>query len=190
MPDFKVQRKATKIILRRKKLSYEMRLKVLKLPTLVYRRTRGDMIEIYKIAMAKHDIHCCPKLNLRSSVVSDIETRGNMYKLIPVRCKYVLHKSFLTNCAVWIWNSLPNSVVSAESVNMFQVKVRQVLVSAWFCLQLPSQSTWYWKLYVNYTVKLSTCLYYRKSYISRNKRPFRPASVDSSLPVTCYYQSV
>jgi len=71
-----------------------MRLKVLKLPTLVYRRTRGDMIEIYKIAMAKHDIHCCPQLNLRSSVVSDIETRGNMYKLIPVRCKYVLLKIF------------------------------------------------------------------------------------------------
>ena len=73
-----------------------MRLKVLKLPTLVYRRTGGDMIEIYKIATAKHDIqfHCCPKLNLRSFVVSDIETRGNMYKLIPVRCKYVLRKIF------------------------------------------------------------------------------------------------
>jgi len=55
-----------------------MRLKVLKLPMLVYRRTRGDIIEIYKIATAKHDIHCCPQLNLQSSVVSDIETRGNM----------------------------------------------------------------------------------------------------------------
>jgi len=85
-----------------------MRLKVLKLPMLVYRRTRGDMIEIYKIAMAKHDIHCCPKLNLRLSIVSDRETRGNVYKLIPVsvRCKYVLRKNFLTNCAVCIWNYL------------------------------------------------------------------------------------
>jgi len=77
------------MILRGKNLSYEMRLKVLKLPTLVYRRTRGDMVEIYKIATAKHDIHCCPQLNLQSSVISDIETRANMYKLIPVRCKYV-----------------------------------------------------------------------------------------------------
>jgi len=81
------------------------------------------MIEIYKIATAKHDIHCCPKLNLRSSVVSDIETRGNMYKLIPVRCKYALRKIFLTNCAVCIWNSLPNKVVSAESVNSFKLRL-------------------------------------------------------------------
>ena len=81
------------------------------------------MIEIYKIATAKHDIHCCPKLNLRSSVVSDIETRGNMYKLLPVRCKYVLRKIFLTNRAVCIWNSLPNNVVSAESVNSFKSRL-------------------------------------------------------------------
>ena len=40
--------------------------------------------------------------------------------------------------------------------------------------------------YVWIRLKLSSCLYYRKSYISRNKRPFRPASVDSSLPVTWY----
>ena len=81
------------------------------------------MIEIYKIAMAKHDIHCYPKLNLRSSVVLDIGTRGNMYKLIPVRCKYVLRKNFLTNRAVCIWNGLPNNVVSAESVNSFMSRL-------------------------------------------------------------------
>ena len=60
---------------------------------------------------------------LRSSVVSDIETRGNMYKLIPVRCKYVLRKNVLTNRAVCIWNSLPNNVVSAESVKSFKSRL-------------------------------------------------------------------
>ena len=64
----KVQRKATKVILHGKKLSYVLRLQALKLPSLVYRRIRGDMIEIYKIVTGKHDTHCCPKLNLRSSV--------------------------------------------------------------------------------------------------------------------------
>ena len=88
-----------------------------------HRIITSPMIEIYKIATAKHDIHWCPKLNLRSSVVSDIETRGNMYKLIPVRCKYVLRKIFLTNHAVCIWNSLPNNVVSAESDNIFKSRL-------------------------------------------------------------------
>ena len=139
----KVQRKATKSILRRKKLSYEMRLKSIKITyTSIQKRTRGDMIEIYKIATAKRDIHCCPKLNLRSSVVSDIETRGNI-KLIPVRCKYVLRKKFLTNRAVCIWNSLSNNVVSAESVNSFKSRLDRFwsLHDFVYTLQLPSQST-------------------------------------------------
>jgi len=32
-----------------KKLNYEKRLRQLKLPTLKYRRIRGDMIELYKM---------------------------------------------------------------------------------------------------------------------------------------------
>ena len=42
-----VQKRATKLIV--KKLHYEERLRRLKLPTLKYRRIRGDMIELYKI---------------------------------------------------------------------------------------------------------------------------------------------
>ena len=44
-----VQRRATKQIPGLSDLSYEQRLRKLKLPTLKYRRHRGDMIEIYKI---------------------------------------------------------------------------------------------------------------------------------------------
>ena len=46
-----VHRRATKMIPTIKDLSYSERLKkfMLKLPTLAYRRARGDMIEVYKI---------------------------------------------------------------------------------------------------------------------------------------------
>ena len=44
-----VQRRATKIIKNIKHLTYEERLRYLDVPTLVYRRARGDMIEMYKI---------------------------------------------------------------------------------------------------------------------------------------------
>ncbi len=48
-----VQRRATRMIPGLKNLPYEERLKALQLPTLVYRRLRGDMIEAYKIATGK-----------------------------------------------------------------------------------------------------------------------------------------
>ena len=51
----KVQKRATKLVITIKKLHYEERLQRLKLPTLKYRRIRGDMIELYKIFMLKYD---------------------------------------------------------------------------------------------------------------------------------------
>ena len=44
----KVQMRATKLVISIKNLTYKDRLKRLKLPTLKYRRIRGDMIEVYK----------------------------------------------------------------------------------------------------------------------------------------------
>jgi len=44
----KVQKKATKLVIAVRTFKYADRLKCLDLPTLKYRRMRGDMIEIYK----------------------------------------------------------------------------------------------------------------------------------------------
>ena len=70
-----VQRRATKQIHALKNLSYEERLR--KLPTLRYRRLRGDMIETYKLL---HDIHdsTLPKL---TTPIIDGTTRGHSLKL-------------------------------------------------------------------------------------------------------------
>jgi len=45
----KVKRRATKLVKGLKKFSYEERLRKLRLPTLKYRRIRGDMIEVFKV---------------------------------------------------------------------------------------------------------------------------------------------
>ena len=45
----KVQRRATKLIPEFKKLKYEQRLAILNLPTLKYRRLRGDMILTFNL---------------------------------------------------------------------------------------------------------------------------------------------
>ena len=50
----KVQKRATKLTISFKNMSYTDRLSRLKLSTLIYRRLRGDMIEVFKIA---HDLY-------------------------------------------------------------------------------------------------------------------------------------
>ena len=52
----KVQKRATKIVPHLKHLKYSERLRVCKLPTLNYRRIRGDMIETFKILTGKYDM--------------------------------------------------------------------------------------------------------------------------------------
>ena len=53
-----VQKRATKQLPGMKELPYEERFKVLNLPTLAYRRGRGDLIETYKILTDKMTQNC------------------------------------------------------------------------------------------------------------------------------------
>ena len=50
-----VQRRASKAVLGFKDLSYEARLRAMRLPTLAYRRYRGDMIEVFKVTHSIYD---------------------------------------------------------------------------------------------------------------------------------------
>ena len=59
-----VQRRATKQINGMSDMSYPDRLRKLKLPTLAYRRIRGDMIEIYKLLHGKYDSNTSNIINL------------------------------------------------------------------------------------------------------------------------------
>jgi len=50
-------------------------------------------------------------------------TRENDFELNKIRAKYDLRKYFFTNRVVNIWNSLPNYVITAESVNSFKSRL-------------------------------------------------------------------
>ena len=86
--------------------NYIDRLKVCKLPTLHYRRIRGDMIETYKIVSGKYDNLAAPMLPSPHSHV----TQGHDLRLKKNRARYDLRKCkfFFTNRVVNIWNSLPD----------------------------------------------------------------------------------
>ena len=110
-----VQRRATKLIPGLKHLSYPERLKELNLPTLIYRRHRGDMIEMYKILNFTYDKEVCPSTTLNQST-----TRGNQQKLYKERSKTLTRKHYFTNRINSPWNSLPDQVILAKSVKSFE----------------------------------------------------------------------
>lgn len=116
-----VQRRASKKIQGLGNLSYPDRLKALKLPTLRYRRYRGDMIEMWKLTHSKYDIEVIDNLvELQAS-----RTRGHQFNL----AKPSINKKL--NCRLFSfkhrvreqWNNLPKPVVSAGTINTFKNKL-------------------------------------------------------------------
>ena len=87
MPE-NVQRRATKSIPGLSGLSYEERLRKTNIPTLAYRRIRGDMIETYKILTEKYD----PEVNNFIKLREDSYTRGHRYKIYKSRPRLNVRK--------------------------------------------------------------------------------------------------
>ena len=115
-----VQRRATKSIDALKGMSYEQRLRKLKLPTLAYRRLRGSMIEMFKIFNV-YDDEIAPKFNIKQGI-----TRGHNLKLYAKASKknHPKHHSF-HHRVVNPWNSLPSNVVNAPSLDAFKNRLDQ-----------------------------------------------------------------
>ena len=115
----KVQRRATKIMPNLKYLPYEDRLKALKLPTLIYRRFREDMLETYKILHNIYDKSVMPTLILNKFN----STRGNNLKLEIQGSKHDSRKNSFCVRIPHIWNNLPNYVVNSKDVNQFKINI-------------------------------------------------------------------
>ena len=64
--------RATKLVNNVKHLSYENPFKKIKLPTLKYRRFKGDTIEVYKIIHGKYDKTCSLKLELECRLMPNV----------------------------------------------------------------------------------------------------------------------
>jgi hypothetical protein len=115
----RVQKRATKLVKGFGKMTYRERLEHLKIPTLKFRRVRGDMIEVYKILSGKYDVAVVPCLPQSDYV----KTRGNSMKLKTERSRYDLRKYSFTSRIVNLWNSLPDDIVASLSINSFKNKL-------------------------------------------------------------------
>ena len=114
----KVQKRASKHVPGLSKLPYQDRLRALKLPTLQYRRYRGDMIEMWKITHEKYDPDVVGNLiNLQES-----RARGHIYNVAkPALTKNLDVRKFSFKMRVIEqWNNLPESVVTANTINTFK----------------------------------------------------------------------
>ena len=113
-----IQRRATKLIPGLSDLSYEDRLRRPKLPSLSYRRSRGDMIEVYKIMSGKYD----PEISniFQHQEQENRNTRGHKYKLFKPRCRLNIRKNSFCIRVVNMWNSLSENVVTAKTLLTFE----------------------------------------------------------------------
>jgi hypothetical protein len=115
-----VQRRATRLIPGLSKLAYTDRLKTLKLPTLSYRRIRGDLIEVFKITKGLYDPAVTDKL-LHWSVEG--RTRGNSSKLFLKRSNTNFGNNCFSGRVVKHWNMLSDSVLNSGNLSIFKSRL-------------------------------------------------------------------
>ena len=126
-----VQRRATKMIPGFRSLSYPDRLKKLKLPSLTYRRLRGDLIEIYKILSEKYDPDVTKGfIKLRDECVAPgaPQTRGNTQKIYVEKKTHLLRQQSFPHRAVNVWNDIPDKVIRAETTNAFEARLDRFML--------------------------------------------------------------
>ena len=114
----KVQKRATKCIPGMKDMKYEERLKTMNLPSLSYRRKRGDLIEAYKLTHGYYSVNS----NLLKLDKSN-RTRGHKYKIEKQYCKKAIRQNFFAVRVENQWNNLPANVAEAPSINTFKERL-------------------------------------------------------------------
>jgi hypothetical protein len=121
-----VQRRMTRMIPGLKNLPYERRLQELKLPTLAYRRLRGDMIELFKMTSGVYDESLLQgHLKLRTNST----TRGHDKKIFVGQARLNVRRSSFYIRTAETWNKLPDDVVNAPSLPAFEARLDRTWVN-------------------------------------------------------------
>ena len=109
-------------------LSYETRLRRLDIFSMTGRLMRADLIQLWKIVHGK-----APRLSHIIEFSQVTRTRGHAYKLnLPRHETDIFARSFPSRC-IRRWNSLSDSIVSAESLDKFKallmIEMRDALLT-------------------------------------------------------------
>ena len=108
--------RATKLIPEHKDKPYKDRLKALQLPSLTYRRKRGDMIQMYK---SMHELVRIDPEKLFTQAKAAY-TRGHNQRVFKTHAKKNARQFCLSQRIVNNWNGLSQHVLSASTINEFK----------------------------------------------------------------------
>jgi len=118
-------------------------LRKLNLPSLTYRRLRGDLIEcfkylrgVYKLKETILPLH--RETEGGTEVRSDrMETRGHELKLKKRRSEKEVRRTFFSHRVVNWWNSLPVETILVPSLNAFKNRLDRHLAHLRYSIDFP-----------------------------------------------------
>ena len=110
------------------------------------RRLIADLVLTYRIIFGLIDLDMSDYFTLQSSSGCSATTCGNPYKLCVNHCRINVRKHFFSERIIKVWNSLPPSIVSFESLSMFSKSLGNVNL----CIH-----TKYWSLSISFIVLFS-----------------------------------
>ena len=120
-----VQRRFTRMIDGVGLLPYSERLEILKLTTLIERRTRGDLIEVFKARSGFSDMSGV--FNFGRSGWNLVSSMNNY----SISAKFRrLKRNFISERVVSYWNKLSSDVKSSQSVDIFKIKLEQFKIDS------------------------------------------------------------
>ena len=109
-------------------MPYEKRLQRLQLPSLYYRRRRGDMVFMYQLFNGGIDANPEAYFVLAGRRL----TRGHPFKILKQRAVCRVRRSAFSIRSVNDWNALPESVVRSASVNTFKASLDAHWADLWY----------------------------------------------------------
>jgi hypothetical protein len=99
--------------------SYEDRLLALNLFSLEQRRSRGDMIEVWKILNGRENIDMNELFTLDESSI----TRTNGFKLVTRRFAMEVAWNSFSYRVISEWNAIPHIVVNCQTLDAFKLNL-------------------------------------------------------------------
>ena len=114
-----IQRRATRLVTTVRHYPYMDRLTLLNLPSLSYRRKRGDMISLYLIIQG----HIYLDISNLFTFASYSSTRGHSKKLFKSRSSCHARSNFFSSHVVNDWNSLPDYIINAPTISTFKERL-------------------------------------------------------------------
>ncbi len=108
-----IQKRATKMVIELRALSYEDRLKELGLTTLEVRRKRADLIQLYKIKKGVEEVD----IDIGGGNQGGYQGRGHNQQIIREKIGNIhMRNNSLPNRNATTWNLLPSDIVGADNV--------------------------------------------------------------------------